>query len=290
MPLDVAILSLADRFLTSISRETGCPMIVCDDDARIVRATDRSRIGQVHAGAQRILRGEADEWFVTAEEAASNPKVKEGWNAPIVVDGRRIATFGIAGPLALAKPLARVSALVFASWVKESRHEQALRDTADRVFGAVGALVERARAAELAASGAAAASDAAGRSAHDRLASAEKVAREVQHIALQSRILSINGSVEATRAGDGGRSFGVVAKDMTRLAEETRRTSGELEATLATIGAAIRAANEASARSTAASREQSQALAELTRTFAELKSAIAGLEKSFGAGAVRPAA
>jgi PAS domain S-box-containing protein len=119
MPLDSRLLLLADRFLEFIESQTGCAAIVCDETGVIVRATVRSRIGNLHAGAQRILRNEVDEAAITAEDAKANPLVKEGMNCPIVVEGRRVGTFGIAGPLETTRPLARVASVVLASWLKD---------------------------------------------------------------------------------------------------------------------------------------------------------------------------
>jgi hypothetical protein len=283
MPFDAEFLKLADRFLELIQKDTGCKSIVCDERGQIVRATVRSRIGTTHAGAQAILRGERDEYEVTAEEAAANPLIKEGYNCPIVVDGARIGTFGIAGPLALTRPLGRVAAVVLAAWVNELRQQRALRTTAARAFEAVDGLVASAERAGREASASAEESGRAGRAAVDRIDGANEVVRAVQRIAQQSRILSINGSVEATRAGDSGRSFGVVALEMTRLADETKSASGKIEAALGQIGAAVGDLNGALAHSASAAAAGSKALAEATRVVADLKQAIERLQQSFGA-------
>ena len=137
MALDPSFLGLAERFMNFVYRETGFPIIVCDENGVIVRAIDRNRIGDTHAGAERILAREVDEAAVTPEEAAQNPMVKEGYSCPIEIDGRRIATFGITGKLALAKPLARVAAMVLASWLREQRQQASMHRTADAVFSNV---------------------------------------------------------------------------------------------------------------------------------------------------------
>jgi hypothetical protein len=283
MPFDADFLKLADRFLALIQKDTGCNSIVCDERGQIVRATVRSRIGTSHAGAQAILRNERDEYEVTAEEAAANPLVKEGYNCPIVVDGARVGTFGIGGPLALTRPLGRVAAVVLAAWVNELRQQRELRTTASRAFAAVDGLVASAARAGREAAASAAESGSAARAAAERIEGAGEVVRAVQRIAQQSRILSINGSVEATRAGDGGRSFGVVALEMTRLADETKAASGKIEAALGQIGAAVGDLSGALAHSAAAADAGSKALVEATAVVAGLRDAIERLQQSFGA-------
>lgn len=287
MALDSEFLALADRFIQFVSRETGCPMIVCDENGTIVKANVRSRIGQVHPGARRIMRGEIPDLAVTAEDEAANPATKQGYNCPVVVDHQRVASFGIAGAIEKTRPMARVAALVLAGWVKELRQQQALREVAGRVFQAMEGLGARADEAAQAAIATGAASAQAARLAADKVELAGAVVSVVQRIAQQSRILSINGAVEATRAGDSGRSFGVVSKEMTRLADETKGTSSQIQATLGEIGAAIQGVSAAVSRSTSTTAEQARTLQEVTGMVAELKNAIAQVEKSFGEGSGR---
>ncbi|MCM2333707.1 MAG: methyl-accepting chemotaxis protein, partial [Anaeromyxobacteraceae bacterium] len=209
---------LAARFVGFVNRETGLPLIVCDEQGVIREAVVKSRIGTSHAGAQRILRGEVDEAFVTAEEAARDPKVKEGYNCPILLDGERIGTFGIAGPLELSRPMARVAAAVLSSWLKELQRQRALSDATGQVMDALQALEgELGRAEDQARATAAQAREAAA-TAGERLGSADEALRGVQDLSQQSRMLAINASVEATRAGDGGRAFGIIAREMLTLA------------------------------------------------------------------------
>jgi CheY-like chemotaxis protein len=118
-PLEQRFLELADRFCSAISTETGFHTLVCDEEGRIVRATVAERIGDLHAGSRKILRNEADEVVVTAAEAAADPRVRAGVNTPIVVDGRRVGTFGLAGPPETVGPVARVAALVLGNWLEE---------------------------------------------------------------------------------------------------------------------------------------------------------------------------
>jgi sugar diacid utilization regulator len=78
MPLEPPLLLLADRFLEFVKRETGFNAIVCDETGSIVRATIRTRIGDPHQGAQKIMRNEVDEAAITAEDEQANPLVKPG--------------------------------------------------------------------------------------------------------------------------------------------------------------------------------------------------------------------
>lgn len=51
-----------------------------------------------------------------------------------------------------------------------------------------------------------------------------RIVHAVQEIANQTRVLSFNAAIEASRAGDEGRGFRVVADEVNRLAEDTKKT------------------------------------------------------------------
>jgi len=282
MPFDKGFLNVADRFLRFVKDETGFPVIVCDETGTIVRATVRSRVGTVHAGAQRILRGEVEEAAVTAEEAARNPLVKEGYNCPVSVDGTKVGTFGIAGPLAQTRPLAHIASGILASWVKEGRQRDALHSASAEMTSGLEAMAEKVRAAGVEARQSMEVLAASSQRASASVDQAAGVVQTVQEIAQQSRILSINGAIEATRAGDHGKSFAVVAKDMTLLAEQTSATAKAIEAQLAEIRGAIQQVCEAALRTSAASQEQERAFAEIRQVMERLQEAVTGVERTFG--------
>ncbi len=126
MPLDEKFWELAAHFMEVIHSETGYPVLVYDDQGIIVLATDRSRIGDLHAGAQKIMQGRADDYAVSPEEAARNPLVREGFSCPIVVGGKRVAAFGITGQLAQTRPLAKVAVRLIHSWIEDKAHQEQL--------------------------------------------------------------------------------------------------------------------------------------------------------------------
>ncbi|MBF0301792.1 MAG: response regulator [Desulfamplus sp.] len=121
------LLELAEHFMDVVWSETGFPVLIYDEQGYIVRATDKSRIGNPHTGAQQIMLNMADEYAVTSEEAASNPLVREGFNCPINIDGKRVAAFGITGKLNVVKPLAKVAVKMFDSWVKNIENQDQLK-------------------------------------------------------------------------------------------------------------------------------------------------------------------
>ena len=118
---------MLEHFMTVVWTETGFPVLIYDEKGIIVRAIDQTRIGDFHAGAQKIMCGEMDDYPVTTEEAALNPLIKEGYSCPIVIDGRRLAGFGITGKLDLAQPLGKVAVKMIDSWITELKNQEKLK-------------------------------------------------------------------------------------------------------------------------------------------------------------------
>lgn len=56
----------------------------------------------------------------------------------------------------------------------------------------------------------------------------KEMSRDVQHIAMQVRLLSFNAAVEAARAGESGKSFAVVAGEMRQLASLSADTGSKM--------------------------------------------------------------
>jgi methyl-accepting chemotaxis protein len=67
------------------------------------------------------------------------------------------------------------------------------------------------------------------------------IARLVTDLATQTNMLALNAAVEAVRAGEQGRGFGVVATEIRKLADQSKRSAERIDTLLADIQLAIHA-------------------------------------------------
>jgi methyl-accepting chemotaxis protein len=61
-------------------------------------------------------------------------------------------------------------------------------------------------------------------------------AQDIDQIAETTNILALNATIEAMRAGDAGRTFAVVANEVKSLANDTRKATEEISATIDALG------------------------------------------------------
>lgn len=276
---------LAGELVKFISGKTGYNMIVCDENGKIIADTvGGKRIGTVHAGAQKIGQGLVDEYAATAEEAARNPNVKEGYSCLIQIDGKRIGAFGITGPIEVVKPLTQVAAAVVGAKVKEDIQRLAVQNVVNLVSNNVhqaAAAVEEISASsqELAANtdGVVTVSQESAQKVKDT----GKILDMSRSIATQTKLLSLNASIEAARAGIHGRGFAVVAQEMQKLAQNSADATENINAILKEIQEAIEKVIEGVNQSASISSEQARAMQDIIHMIESVQSSTAELVNVF---------
>ena len=270
-----------EKFVRYIYNETGLPAIVCNEKGIITKAHDAKRIGSIHNGSLKILNCEAAEYAVTSEEAANNSLLREGYNCPIVIEGTRVATIGIAGSLKITKPLAKIAAVALASWIREVNQQEILRETSENVFDNIRRLDERIKDISEKFRMMGLEMTMASKRATEKANATGQIVATVQDIAQQTQILSINGSIEAARAGEYGRAFAVVVDEMGRLAQNTSEATSKIQETVSEILNAIKAVHSSIDKSSSLFQDNVRMIQEITPMMKSLSTSIMQLESTF---------
>ncbi|MBU1344748.1 MAG: response regulator [Proteobacteria bacterium] len=126
MALSKKILGITQRFMTEVFTETGFPVVISDTEGYIIQSTDTSRLGQFHSGARQLMIGSSNEFAITAEQAAADPVAKEGYGCAIVVNGEKVAGFGITGPLIITQPLVKIASQMMNAWITDLKNQEQL--------------------------------------------------------------------------------------------------------------------------------------------------------------------
>lgn len=98
------------------------------------------------------------------------------------------------------------------------------------------------------------------------------VLESIKGIADQTKMLGLNAAIEAARAGDAGRGFGVVAEEIRMLSEESKTTANQIRTMTQNIGHQIEKANQGSNMALRAAEEQGAATEEIAASIEEMVS------------------
>lgn len=102
---------------------------------------------------------------------------------------------------------------------------------------------------------------------------------DINQIAETTNILALNATIEAMRAGDAGRAFAVVASEVKSLANDTRRATEEISATVEALGLEATSVMERIEEGAQASGDAKNSVAEIERTMGSVGELVEEVDK-----------
>ena len=260
---------IADKMVDFIYEKCGYSVIVCDETGIIIADSAKTRIGVLHKGSQHILTSNVDNTVVTVQEAeVSEGKLKEGYNQAIRVDGIKIGTFGIAGPLEIVSPVAKIAAGMVVMLLRDEDLKVVIRNQVQVLTTVVEQAASAVQQTAASAQEVASISQAIAKEAEQgktQLHSTSSILELIRKVAKQTNLLGLNAAIEAARAGEQGRGFSVVAGEVRKLAEESNRSASEIGGILLEFQLIIQKITESSLRNRDITQEQAQANQEIAQ-------------------------
>jgi len=279
---------VANQIADLISQESGFPVVVCDNLGIIIADSAKTRIGLLHEISKKVLTTNLDIVLITAQDAAaSNGGLKEGTHLVIMLDGEKIGSFGIAGALDVTEPVARIAAKLIINMVRDEELKDVIRSQVDNLSLSIeqaASTVQQLTASsqQVAAISHSLADEA--RAGLEQVKVTTDVLDFISRIANQTNLLGLNAAIEAARAGEHGRGFSVVAGEVRKLAEDSKRSANEIKDILNKFNVTIEQITRGVLQSSEITQEQANATQHITeivegvqRVGKELQSVVARL-------------
>ncbi len=213
--------NFGQQLCDSISNELGYICNFMGSNGIIVASSVHERIGNVHPIAAQIMTGVLKEKEVTAEEAARSTSMKEGVNIGIDVNGERVASFSIAGPLDKVSKLAHV----LGNFVTLVMREQISDKT--RMTEAASQVSEARKVVNIAIG----ASQNGNSTLGDLVVGMSRISQFIEQIkstAEMTSLLAVTATIEGATAGEIGKSFALVANEVKTLSTQTAGAADEI--------------------------------------------------------------
>lgn len=106
-----------------------------------------------------------------------------------------------------------------------------------------------------------------------------KIVQVISDIANQTNLLSLNAAIEAARAGEAGRGFAVVAAEVKSLAQDSRKSAGNISEMITTLQKKAKSAEDAMALSVSVIGEGSSSLTETVSAFSVIDSTMEDINR-----------
>ena len=265
----------ATKVIDFIVGETGLKTIVCDDTGTIIAAADRSRIGTVHSGSQRILRDRLNEIVITPEEeASSGGVVKVGVNLPINYNSMVIGTYGIGGDPLIVRSVAKIAAGLLANALRDEEKRKHITEQAERLkesISTIAATVEDLNASTGELTSTMHTVTGFSTQVTKDLRNTDQILSAIRAISSQTNLLGLNASIEAARAGELGRGFAVVAEEVRKLSGQSNESVKKVEKMLDQLKQSMEGAMENTKQISVISLDQAKATQSITAMIGELQ-------------------
>lgn len=235
-------IELAEKVVDMLHSVTQNNVNFMDEKGTIIAAIQKNRIGTIHEGAKRIMLGEIDELAITVEEADKLKGVMPGYNGVIYLNQQRIGCIGLSGDPIKMRPLQQLASIIvreeYEKYISDRKRESMIEKVAGEIQE-MSAAMEEITAGSVESLHHIKLIEERANGAEKYLKNIKMVLDTVKKIADKTKLLGLNASIEAARAGAAGRGFTVVSKEIGQLSHDSMEAVKNINQTMQEVSNSI---------------------------------------------------
>lgn len=273
MDMDFPI-ELAEKIVGMLYKVTKDNVNYMGKHGKIIASIQKHRIGTIHEGAQKIMSGEIDELAISVGEASKLNGVMPGYNGVVLFQNARLGCIGLSGDPEKMRPLQQLAAII----VKEEYGKFIFNQNRKKVVEKVASEIEEMSAGiqEITAGSMESLNhikmiEEMANSSEKYLENINTVLSTVKNIADQTKLLGFNAAIESARAGEVGRGFAVVSKEISKLSESSTQSLRDINQILNEVRNSITQIAQGVRSSSQIIQEQSAALQNISASVIEIQ-------------------
>lgn len=266
---------IANKIIDFIYTATGMNSIVCDVEGTIVAAKIKSRVGDLHSGARKMLQENLPHIIITAaEEEASGGTVRAGINLPIRHNDELIGSIGIPGDPEKTLLVTKMASGLFSKELRERELLSLLLGHAAQMDSAITTIVstvEQVNASQAKVSSMVDEVEQLVQASFEDIKTTGEVVETIQSIASNTQMLGLNAAIEAAHAKEAGRGFAIVAEAVRKLSDQSSASVEDIKVTQAHLNESMGRVVDFSKDLTTQTHEQTSATNAIADMVLDLK-------------------
>jgi hypothetical protein len=265
---------LANKIVNMLHEVTKDNVNFMDGKGIIISSIQKQRIGTLHEGARKIMSGEIDELAITLEDAIALIGVNPGYNGVVTFNDQRICCIGLSGNPLEMKPLQNMAALLVREEYEKYLNEKNKAEVSNSIsleIDRISNAIEDITASSIDSFNQIRVIETMSNKAEEFLKNINLILTKVDRITRQTKLLGLNASIEAARAGDVGKGFGVVSKEIGKLSENSSEAFVEIYRTLCDVQNSIVTIAKGVRESSSIAEKQASALQNINVSISEIQ-------------------